>query len=239
MEQEKISDFYDNFVQKQLKIGANERLISLLKRLLKLGLNKNSRVLELGCGVGIFTGLLAKKIEKGFIEAVDLSEKSVETARNNLKTKKNIHFQTADVVYYKPKQSDFDFITLMDVIEHIPLTEHPKLFQNLADISTEKTKIIINIPNPDYTAFTKIHNPETLQIIDQEVEILPILQHLQNTGLEMIFFEKYSIWQKEDYHFMIIRKKRKFVLKTTASERNLIAKILNKINKTVDKLRFS
>lgn len=32
MEQKKIADFYDNYVQKQVKIGANERLISLFKR---------------------------------------------------------------------------------------------------------------------------------------------------------------------------------------------------------------
>ena len=76
MKQQEISQFYDEFVQRQLKIGANERLISLYKRLLHLGLKEDSRVLELGCGVGIFTKLLGKKISSGLIEAVDLSEKA-------------------------------------------------------------------------------------------------------------------------------------------------------------------
>ena len=77
MKQTEISEFYDEYVQRQLKIGANERLISLYKRLVNLGLNENSRVLELGCGVGIFTKLLSKKISAGIIEAADLSEKTL------------------------------------------------------------------------------------------------------------------------------------------------------------------
>lgn len=88
MKQEEISEFYDEYVQRQLKIGANERLISLYKRLLNGGLNPQSKVLELGCGVGIFTKLLSKKVTSGIIEAVDLSEKSVAVAKQELKHKK-------------------------------------------------------------------------------------------------------------------------------------------------------
>ena len=82
MKQTEISEFYDEYVQRQLKIGANERLISLYKRLVNLGLNESSRVLELGCGVGIFTKLLSKKISTGIIEAADLSEKSIAVAKD-------------------------------------------------------------------------------------------------------------------------------------------------------------
>ena len=82
MKKEDIAEFYDEYVQRQLAIGANERLISLYKRLIAIGLNSSSRILELGCGVGIFTKLLSKKITSGLIEAVDLSEKSVAVAKN-------------------------------------------------------------------------------------------------------------------------------------------------------------
>ena len=165
MKQNEISDFYDEYVQRQIKTGANERLISLYKRLLNGGLNADSRVLELGCGVGIFTKLLAKKVKNGIIEAVDLSEKSVAVAKNELKDRNNIHFDVADVVKYQPKNSDFDMITLMDVIEHIPLDHHAELFTNLAEIATEKTNILINIPNPQYIAYVRINHPESLQVI--------------------------------------------------------------------------
>ncbi|WP_027376885.1 class I SAM-dependent methyltransferase [Kaistella palustris] len=238
MKQEEISGFYDEFVQRQLKIGANERLISLYKRLLALGLKEESSVLELGCGVGIFTRLLSKKISKGFIEAVDLSGKSVAVAKSELQAKKNIHFDVADVVVYKPKHPSFDFITLMDVIEHIPLEHHAALFANLAGIAGDKTRIAINIPNPQYIAYARAHHPESLQVIDQEVELFPLMKHWEDHGLELVFFEKYGIWEAEDYHFMVLRKKQKFQLKHLADERSLAEKAVHKFTGKIDGLKY-
>ena len=238
MKQNEISDFYDEYVQRQIKTGANERLISLYKRLLNGGLNADSRVLELGCGVGIFTKLLAKKVKNGIIEAVDLSEKSVAVAKNELKDRNNIHFDVADVVKYQPKNSDFDMITLMDVIEHIPLEHHAELFANLAKIATEKTNILINIPNPQYIGYARINHPESLQVIDQEVELFTLMQHLEKNGLELIYFEKYGIWEQDDYHFMVIRKKRNFELKHLSDQRNFSEKIFHKLTTKIDAVKY-
>lgn len=238
MKQNEISDFYDEYVQRQIKTGANERLISLYKRLLNGGLNADSKVLELGCGVGIFTKLLAKKVKNGIIEAVDLSEKSVAVAKNELKDRNNIHFDVADVVKYQPKNSDFDMITLMDVIEHIPLEHHGELFANLANIATEKTNILINIPNPQYIGYVRINHPESLQVIDQEVELFTLMQHLEQSGLELIYFEKYGIWEQDDYHFMVIRKKRNFELKHLSDQRNFSKKIFHKLTTKIDAVKY-
>ncbi|MBU4538795.1 MAG: class I SAM-dependent methyltransferase [Weeksellaceae bacterium] len=238
MKQNEISEFYDEYVQRQLKIGANERLISLYKRLINGGLNVDSKVLELGCGVGIFTKLLAKKVTNGIIEAVDLSEKSIAVAQQELKHKKNIYFDVADVVKYQPKNSDFEMITLMDVIEHIPLEHHEELFGNLAQIATEKTNILINIPNPQYIGYARINHPESLQVIDQEVELFTIMKHLEKHGLELVYFEKYGIWEEEDYHFMVIRKKRIFELKHLSDKRNLSEKIFHKVSTKIDAAKY-
>ena len=238
MKQNEISDFYDEYVQRQIKTGANERLISLYKRLLNGGLNADSRVLELGCGVGIFTKLLAKKVKNGIIEAVDLSEKSVAVAKNELKERNNIHFDVADVVKYQPKNSDFDMITLMDVIEHIPLEHHAELFANLAKIATEKTNILINIPNPQYIGYVRINHPESLQVIDQEVELFTLMQHLEKNGLELAYFEKYGIWEQDDYHFMVIRKKRNFELKHLSDQRNFSEQIFHKLTTKIDAVKY-
>lgn len=238
MKKEDIADFYDEFSSKQVKTGANERLISLYKRLQKLGLKSDSKILELGCGVGIFTQLLAKNKSAGLIEAVDLSEKSVAIARNKLKSKTNIHFDVADVVLYQPQSYDFDFVTLMDVIEHIPLEQHDRLFGNLAKICSEKTRIAINIPNPQYIGYARINHPESLQVIDQEVHLFPLLQIFEKHGLELAFFEKYGIWEEEDYHFMVVRKKRKFELKHLADQRNISEKIVKKLTTKIDAIKY-
>jgi 2-polyprenyl-3-methyl-5-hydroxy-6-metoxy-1,4-benzoquinol methylase len=148
MKKEEVSQFYDQFSERQIKIGVNERLIFLFKQLKKLGLTKKSKILELGCGVGAFTYLLSKKVEKGYIEAVDLSEKSIENAQKNIQ-KNNVQLFVGDVVHYQPQESDFDFITLLDVIEHIPIEEHFNLF---------KTSALIFQKNLFYSSIFQIQN---------------------------------------------------------------------------------
>lgn len=81
MQQEEISKPYHDFTDTHPESGANERLISLYKRLFELGLKSDSTVVELGCGVGNFTKLVTKRVKRGIIEAVDLSEKSIEAAK--------------------------------------------------------------------------------------------------------------------------------------------------------------
>ncbi len=238
MKKDEIADFYDEFSTKQVKTGANERLISLFKRLSKLGLQSNSKILELGCGVGIFTKLLSKQVSTGLIEAVDLSEKSISIAQNEMKSKENIQFQVADVVSYQPRNSDFDFITLMDVIEHIPLDQHDVLFENLAQICKDKTVIAINIPNPQYIGYARLNHPESLQVIDQEVHLFPLLQHFEKQHLELVFFEKYGIWEVEDYHFMVVRKKREFKLSHLSDQRNLSEKVFKKVTSKIDAIKY-
>lgn len=237
MDNEKVSEFYDEYSERQIKIGANERLISLYKRMLKSGLKSQSNVLELGCGVGIFTKLLAKKVKSGKIEAVDLSPKSVEIAQKNLK-KENVVFKTADVVNYLPEIKNIDFITLLDVIEHIPLENHAELFANISKNCSEKTLVVINFPNPRYIEFLQKNNADGLQIIDQPVEFKDLVNRLENNNLEIIFYEKYGIWEVEDYDFMLIRKKRNFELRHLSDSRSFSEKISNKISKTKDKIWY-
>lgn len=238
MKKEEIAEFYDHFSSRQMKIGANARLIFLFKILRKLGLRTDSKVLELGCGVGVFTRLLSTRVSNGIIEAVDLSAKSITVAKKNLQKKKSIVLSVADIVKYQPQNSDFDFITLMDVIEHIPLDQHDDLFYNLAKICNQYTKIVINIPNPQYIAYTREHAPEQLQVIDQEVYLFPLLQIFEKNQLELVSFEKHSIWEVEDYHLMVVRLKRPFTLVHLSDERSLHEKIVNKLKTIKDAILY-
>ena len=231
MDSENIKLFYDNFSEKQIKTGLNDRITKLYNRLLKMGLNKNSRILELGCGVGILTRLLNKKIKTGYLESVDLSPASIESVKNNIKRKNNLFLTAADIVNYTPAGKSFDIITLFDVIEHIPVDLHLKLFENISKIMDKNTVLLINIPSPQLIKYTRKNNPELLQIIDQEINLNELTNNLIKNNLIIQFFENYSIWNYLDYQFFIVKKNVDFTEKDFKLKISIKDKILRKLSR--------
>ena len=229
MDQKKIEDFYDNFSTHQMKVGVNERIFSLFQRMKKYGLSSSSRILELGSGIGSMTYLLSKKIKSGIVESVDLSSKSIELLNSSI-SNPAIKGYSADVVNYKPQQSNFDFITLFDVIEHIPMERHAELFTNLASIMDEKTTLLINIPNPKYIEYDRIHQPDVLQVIDQPIPLTAIAENAENNGFFIHHFETYSIWVENDYQFMMIKKDRDFKEVKLSEQRNITDKVKHRLS---------
>lgn len=203
-----------------------------------LDFNTSSNVLELGCGIGIMTGLMSTVVKKGIIESVDLSDKSIEYAKSKIK-KKNISFYTDDVVNYIPKNRDFDFITLFDVIEHIPLELHSDLFKNLSKIVADHTKILINIPNPEFIDYHQNDESAWLQIVDQPVPLQTIVKNAEDNELQLTDFKTYSIWIENDYQFFVIQKKKEYKKVELSSKRTLMQKISNKLKNIVINIRYN
>jgi trans-aconitate 2-methyltransferase len=77
MTENNVAAFYDDYVELQDDSGINDRVYGLYKKMLGQGLQSHSHVLELGCGIGTLTYLIAQKVKKGTIESVDISPKSI------------------------------------------------------------------------------------------------------------------------------------------------------------------
>lgn len=203
--QEQIADYYDEFAARQRRTGLNARIWHLFERMNGLGLTPDSRILELGCGIGALTFLLARYATRGYVEAVDLSPESVRFGREQLSGYANVSLHVHDVVTYEPIHADFDFITLFDVIEHIPLPLHGALFRHLAALAGPRTQVLINIPHPRLIAHYHRHEPAALQIVDQAVELAPLTAHLTAAGLALHSLDTYSLWRESDYQFLLIK----------------------------------
>ena len=102
-------EFYDNFIAYQIVSGINDRIYSCYKRMKKQGIDNNSSVLEIGCGIGVLTYLLSRKIKNGTIESMDLSEKSVAYASKNIR-QKNISFSAANIFDFTPKTNSLTLL---------------------------------------------------------------------------------------------------------------------------------
>ncbi len=230
-QQEQIADFYDEFAARQRRTGLNDRIWHLYERMRRLGLAADSRVLELGCGIGALTSLLAQAAEYGYVEGVDLSPESVRFAREQLSELPNISLHVHDVVTYEPARRDFDFITLFDVIEHIPLDLHGALFRHLAALAGPQTQILINIPHPRLIAYYHRHEPAALQVVDQAVELAPLVGHLAAAHLALYSLDTYSLWREDDYQFLRIRPLTEFTNRPVAPG-NALERAWNKAQRT-------
>ena len=207
MKKSEVKKYYDDYITEQYNIGVNDRIFLMYEKLKNLGLSPTSDVIELGCGIGVVTHLIRKTVTKGKVESVDLSGASIEFAKSKINYS-NVAFYEGDITEYQPKIKQADFVTLFDVIEHIPIELHEKLFLNVSKMLREDSWLLINIPSPSSIEWDRINAPEALQIIDQPVHLEYIVQNCSKAGLEIISFDNYSIWAENDYNFFLIRKKK-------------------------------
>ena len=105
------------------------------------------------------------------------------------------------------KEETFDFIILPDVLEHIPVEQHPSLFRNLAKSLKKGGNILINIPHPKYIDYLQKHEPEKLQIVDQSLSADQLLNNAYASGLTLVSYHSYSIFnQANDYVSIVLEK---------------------------------
>ena len=232
------ANFYDEFLASQIRSGINDRIYNLYRKVLRLGLKTDENILEIGCGIGTLTFLISRKVKKGVVEAFDPSPKSIEFARQKIR-QSNVHFFVGDAVDYRPQHSwSFDKILLFDVLEHIPEEKHSAVFELCDTYLQPDGLLLINLPNPDYILFDRIHQPEILQQLDQPIFLRSLFPKLEEANFELLSFEKHSVWVKNDYHFLMLRKKREFTEEYLNRSRTFFQKLTHRLQREVRKLKY-
>jgi trans-aconitate 2-methyltransferase len=202
----KSADFYDEYADRQMRVGVNARHRSIQRWLREFGLSPGMDVLEIGCGVGTQTELIANMLKRsGRVLAVDLSPRSVELARERLARQPNVEFLSADATELELDRA-FDVIVMPDVIEHIPLKRHPKLFANVRKWLKDTGWVLIHMPNPFYLDWCHRNRPDLLQVIDQPIFIDRLIASLEPNDLYIDYLNTYSIWVPQgDYQVVVLK----------------------------------
>ena len=73
--------------------------------------------LDVGCGTGEFSLLLARRFEK--VIAVDLSSNAIDIARQRSKDYRNIDYQVADILEWEITPEKFDAIVSIATLHHL------------------------------------------------------------------------------------------------------------------------
>jgi 2-polyprenyl-3-methyl-5-hydroxy-6-metoxy-1,4-benzoquinol methylase len=203
-----LARFYDDYVDRQVSVGVNERHRAIMRWLRQAGLRAEDQVLEIGCGVGTLTELLARELSLGgSVTAVDLSPRSIQVATERLAGFSNVNLIAADVTNLE-LDGAFSAVVLPDVIEHIPLELHRALFERVARWLRPDGFVLLNYPNPHHLEWCREHTPEVLQAVDQPIHADALLGVAYPHGFYLDRFETYSVWIHEgDYVAAVFRRR--------------------------------
>lgn len=224
-----IQKWYNDFSVKQLHTGVNLRHYKIMNYLQDYGLTRSSKVLEIGCGIGTLTGLIHNVVSNGKLVATDISDESIKVAKERLPKSENIDFVVTDMHDFSYKDK-FDFIVLPDVLEHIPLNQHPQLFEKMAAHMHDKSVIVIHIPHPKGLDYIRKFKPEQLQIVDQSISAKDLMNNAYNAGLILIEYKSYTVFNDvPDYVLATFKKENDVTLtplpKPTIIKRKLSARL--------------
>lgn len=205
-EQDKIVSFYDQFAKEQEKTGVNSRHLSILDKLVKAGLSSHHRVLEIGCGIGTVSQLIAKKTAKGEVLAVDISPESIQKAKTLWKDQKNLSFEVSDMKGFEKPGQQFDFFVFPDVLEHIPVDQHDAIFETVKRHAHSQSVVFIHIPAPRFLEWMIKNEPQKLQVIDQPLDTGQLITAVSKHGFYLDKMATYSVFYKEkDYQYFVFR----------------------------------
>lgn len=76
-------------------------------------------ILDIGCGTGEFSRLLAKRTDR--VVAIDLSPNMIEVAKQRSRQYTNIDFQLADILQWEFPVEQFDAIVSIATVHHLPV----------------------------------------------------------------------------------------------------------------------
>ncbi|MBY5949416.1 class I SAM-dependent methyltransferase [Algoriphagus marincola] len=204
--EDKVVSFYDQFADKQEKTGINSRHLSILDKVMAAGLRPDHHILEVGCGIGTVSSLLARQVPKGKVLAVDISPESISKAKKIWKSQQNLSFEVSDMSDFDKGDQQFDFFVFPDVLEHIPVDQHQALFQKIQKHAHQDSVVFVHIPAPRYLQWMIDHEPEKLQVIDQPLDSGDLIKSLNNAGFYLEKMETYSVFfEEKDYQYFIFR----------------------------------
>ncbi|MFA5088865.1 MAG: class I SAM-dependent methyltransferase [Candidatus Omnitrophota bacterium] len=133
----------------------------------------NPRVLELGCGTGIFTKFLLEEKEGIQVRGCDISSKAIALAFRRCREYKNIQFEVADVTRLPDAKESYDAVIGNSILHHLPLK---KVLEECLRVLKKGGLVMFFEPN--------MMNP----LIAAEKNIPFIGELLQNTKGENAFF---------------------------------------------------
>ncbi|MFH1877762.1 MAG: malonyl-ACP O-methyltransferase BioC [Candidatus Omnitrophota bacterium] len=144
MDKNKVKENFSRYAGSYDKYASIQKIAA--KKLAEEFNGSNFRtILEIGCGTGLYTGLLREKFGNAEITAVDISPDMVGTARKKMKSA-DISFIVCDAEKLTPGRK-FDLVTSNASLQWVQ--NPPRLFKKIASMLTTRGEFHFSMYGPD------------------------------------------------------------------------------------------
>lgn len=197
-----VEEYYDELALKKLVafVKPNPRVESAWISLME-SVGQPKRILEIGCGIGDISYRLAQTFHQAQIIGLDISPRSIELA-NKLFANERLTFHTGKLT--ELNESGFDLIVMMDVFEHISSDERTEFMSGISKLMNPGAVIFASCPSPEFLAWLRIHSPQHIQPVDEDITVDVISSLARACKLRLHFYKTVSVWFSGDYfHFLL------------------------------------
>lgn len=107
--------------------------------------NQEFSLLDVGCGIGVYSTEILRTFSACKLTAFDISQKQIDYANQNLpeQFKERAKFVVADAENFDIKEK-FDYIICTELLEHLP--DPRKAIKKIVLHSKKETKIVVSVP---------------------------------------------------------------------------------------------
>lgn len=205
-EKDKYFSYYDRFDVQPKKDEIDIGYLHILEKLLAAGLKSNHHVLEIGCGLGELSHLIAQKVKNGHVLGIDISPQSVIKAQELWKSQENLSFKIAEMKAYESKGNKYGFFIISEILQQVSKDHHFRIFEGIKRHSHEDSVIFINLPTPEFSTWRAENDPESLQFIEPIVNIGDLIKSITDNGFYLEKSMPYSVFYEEnDFQYFIFK----------------------------------
>lgn len=201
---EEVREFYQSDMARRVRARTHGNLrIDRASDFLLTRVKQDSRILDMGCGIGIASERMAKKADKGHVFALDISPAHIDYCTRTIDLP-NITFALVDVLEEFDKALDLiqepvDMITMVDVIEHLPLERSRAFFKKLPELLQPNGRILLTYPSPEYQRYLYETPNERLQAVDLVLELEDILELADLADCRLRSFAYVDVWRQNQF----------------------------------------
>lgn len=168
------------------------------------------RLLDVGCGQGQFLKSVALRRSPAALAGLEINERLIQIAEKELKgwTPTPVKLQVYDGIHLPQLFCDYEVISLIDVLHHIPASNQFTCLENLCDNMRSGALLLlkdIDAGRPVLCAFNKLHDLVLSAEVGAERSMQAAANMLEKAGFRLISQGKRRILVYPHYWFLAVK----------------------------------